>query len=166
MGGRCSPVVVLCGAQGVRDALQRVDDGAGEVVRGVGLVLGAGAVVGGVVAPGCASGWEVCGGGGGESRWRGELSFGAGREEKRGARQNSGGWGVGGAHLYMTGSLMVPLTLAMSILALRQYFLAASSPRSSCSKRARLSAGEALRRRDSVRLMRSACIVSWSVLSM
>lgn len=45
------PVLVLGGAAGVRDPLDGVDDGAGEVVGGVGLVLGTGAVVRGEVHP-------------------------------------------------------------------------------------------------------------------
>lgn len=39
----------LSGSECVGDALHRVDDGAGEVVGGVGLVLGASSVVGSVV---------------------------------------------------------------------------------------------------------------------
>ena len=44
-----SPIIVLSGAQSVGDALDGIQNGAGEVVGGVGLVLGAGAQVGGLV---------------------------------------------------------------------------------------------------------------------
>ena len=43
------PIIVLSGAQSVGDALDGIQNGAGEVVGGVGLVLGAGAKVRGLI---------------------------------------------------------------------------------------------------------------------
>ena len=59
-------------------------------------------------------------------------------------------------YLYNTGSLIVPLTLVISIFALKQYFCAYTSPLSMSLNALRLSSIEALRRVDSTIFMRSA----------